>query len=114
MSDKEYTYKTETEIALQELKKQATEEGYFSAFSEEYNTLLLKMKDNKNDDLQKNKDDIKEILTSEIMSNIFMKGRIKAGLNFDVEVKKAVEILQDTEAYFKILGSGNIEKETKN
>ena len=115
LSDKEYTYKTETEIALQELKKQATEEGYFSAFSEEYNTLVLKMKENKNDDLQKNKDDIKEILTSEIMSRYFyQKGRIKAGLNFDVEVKKAVEIIQDTEAYFNILGSTNIEKETKN
>jgi carboxyl-terminal processing protease len=62
------------------------------------------MLENKNDDLQKNKDDIKEILTGEIMSRYYyQKGRIKAGLNFDIEVEKAIEILQDQEKYNRIL-----------
>jgi carboxyl-terminal processing protease len=104
LSDKEYTYKTETETVLKELKKEAEEEGYFSAFSEEYDVLLEKMKENKNDDLQKNKHDIKVILTSEILSRYYyQKGRIKAGLNFDTEVKKAIEILLDSEKYEQIL-----------
>jgi carboxyl-terminal processing protease len=64
------------------------------------------MQENKNDDLQKNKDDIKEILTGEILSRYYyQKGRIKAGLNFDIEVKKAIEILQDKETYARILGN---------
>ena len=50
--------------------------------------------------------DIKEILTGEITSRYFyQKGRIKAGLNFDVEVEKALEILQDTARYNRILGN---------
>jgi hypothetical protein len=33
----------------------------------------------------------------------YQKGRIKAGLNFDIEVEKAIEILQDQEKYNRIL-----------
>ena len=72
------------------------------------------MKENKNDDLQKNKQDIQEILTSEIMSRYYyQKGRIKAGLNFDIEVKKAVEILLDSEKYARILSKESMEKSKK-
>ena len=35
----------------------------------------------------------------------YQKGRIKSGLNFDIEVKKAIEILQDKETYARILGN---------
>ena len=106
LTDKKYTYRTETETALEELKKEAEEEEYFSALSKEYDVLVAKMQENKDDDLQKSKDDIKEILTGEIMSRYYyQKGRIKSGLNFDIEVKKAIEILQDKETYARILGN---------
>ena len=106
LTDKKYTYKTETETALEELKKEAEEEEYFSALSKEYDVLVAKMQENKDDDLQKSKDDIKEILTGEIMSRYYyQKGRIKSGLNFDIEVKKAIEILLDKETYARILGN---------
>ena len=102
--DKDYAYKTETETALEELKKNAKEEEYFSALSVEYDILMAKMKDNKKDDLEKNKDDIKQILTGEIMSRYYyQKGRIKAGLNFDVEVEKAIKVLTDNQTYSQIL-----------
>ena len=59
----------------------------------------------KNDDLEKSKEDIKEILTGEIMSRYYyQRGRIKAGLNFDIEVKKAVEILRDKKVNFEFDG----------
>ena len=104
LSDKEYSYKTETEKVLEKLKETSEEEEYFSAFSEEYAVLATKMQKNKKDDLQKNKHDIKEILTGEIMSRYYyQKGRIQARLNFDVEVEKAIEILQDKEKYNEIL-----------
>ena len=106
ISDKEYTYKTETEKSLEKLKNKAVEEDYFDNLSVEYNILAAKMLENKNDDLQKSKEDIKEILTGEIMSRYFyQKGRIKAGLNFDIEVEKAVEILKENTEYNKILGN---------
>jgi carboxyl-terminal processing protease len=106
ISDKEYTYKTETEKSLEKLKKKAEEEDYFDNLSAEYDILFAKMQENKNNDLQKSKEDIKEILTGEIMSRYFyQKGRIKAGLNFDIEVEKAIEILKEKTEYNKILGN---------
>ena len=106
ISDKEYTYKTETEKSLEKLKKKAEEEDYFDNLSTEYDILFAKMLENKNNDLQKSKEDIKEILTGEIMSRYFyQKGRIKAGLNFDIEVEKAIEILKEKNEYNKILGN---------
>lgn len=106
ISDKEYTYKTETEKSLEKLKKKAEEEDYFDNLSDEYDILFAKMLENKNNDLQKSKEDIKEILTGEIMSRYFyQKGRIKAGLNFDIEVEKAIEILKENTEYNKILGN---------
>ena len=106
ISDKEYTYKTETEKSLEKLKKKAEEEDYFDNLSAEYDILFAKMLENKNNDLQKSKEEIKEILTGEIMSRYFyQKGRIKAGLNFDIEVEKAIEILKEKTEYNKILGN---------
>ena len=103
ISDKEYTYKTETEKKLEQLRNKAKEEGYFADISETYDLLDKKIQDNKNDDLEKSKEDIKEILTGEIMSRYYyQRGRIKAGLNFDIEVKKAVEILRDRKKYNQI------------
>ena len=102
--DKEYSYKTETEKSLDKLKKKAKDEKYFSGLSQEYDALVAKMQINKNDDLQKSKDDIKEILTSEILSRYYYQtGRIKGGLIFDLEVKKAISLLQNKENYNEIL-----------
>jgi carboxyl-terminal processing protease len=104
LENKEYSYKTKTETVLEKLKKEAETEEYFSALSNEYEILVEKMLENKNDDLQKSKDDIKEILTGEILSRYYyQKGRIKAGLNFDIDVKKAIKILKDNEEYNRIL-----------
>lgn len=104
LNDKEYKYKTETEKTLDNFKKEAKEEKYFNSLSEEYDALLKMMLVNKNDDLFNSKDDIKEILTGEIMSRYYyQKGRIMASLNFDQEVKKAIEILQNKEQYLQIL-----------
>ena len=104
LNDKEYKYKTETEKTLDNFKKEAKEEKYFNSLSEEYDALLKMMLVNKNDDLYNSRDDIKQILTGEIMSRYYyQKGRIMANLNFDQEVKKAIEILQDKEQYLQIL-----------
>ncbi len=105
ISDKDYTYETATEKSLKKLKKQAEDEEYFDALSEEYDALVLKMELSKEDDLQNSKGEIKEILTGEIMSRYYyQKGRLKAGLNFDIELDKAIEVLQNKEQYNKILG----------
>jgi len=104
LSDKDYTYKTKTEKALEDLRSKATEEQYFDNFSNEFNELLDKLQSSKKDDLIKSKEDVKEILSGEIMSRYFyQKGRIKSSLKFDPEIKKAINVLLDKEEYNAIL-----------
>lgn len=106
ISDKKYIYETETEKKLEQLKEKAKEEKYFSEIEKEYNVLSLKIQENKNDDLEKNKQAIREILTSEIMSRYYyQRGRIIAALNFDLEIDKAIDILQDSQSYNQILNN---------
>ena len=106
LSDKEYTYKTKTEQALEKVKNNAIDENYFEALSEDYEKLLLQLAANKGDDLFTNKQDVKEILTGEISSRYFyQQGRIKSSLSFDPELKKAIEVLQNKEEYNSILGN---------
>ncbi len=104
ISDKEYTYKTKTELKLEELKSKAEEEDYFNEFSEEFNVLSQKYHNNKKDDISKSRDKVKEILTAEIMSRYYyQKGRIKAGLFFDTDVTRAIKILKNKDEYNAIL-----------
>ena len=106
ISDKEYTYQTETEKKLEQLKEKASAEKYFSEIEKEYDILSMKIQENKNDDLVKNKEQIREILTNEIVSRYYyQRGRIIAALNFDIEVEKAIEILQNTQLYNQILNN---------
>jgi len=106
LSDKKYTYKTKTEEALENLKAKAVDEDYFESLSNEYEVFAAQLAINKEDDLLKNREQIKEILTGEIRSRYFyQRGRIKAALNFDLELEKAIEILKDKDEYNQILGN---------
>lgn len=104
LSDKKYEYITKTESAIEKLKEKSKTENYFIEIEDELNLLLTKYYESKKDDLNKNKQTIKEILTSEIMSRYYyQKGRIKASLNFDQDVKKAIEILENEKEYNALL-----------
>jgi len=106
LSGKEYTYKTKTEEALEKLKDQANQEHYFESLNDEYEALAAELAANKGDDLFTHKKEIKEILTGEIRSRYYYQvGRIEAALNFDTDIKQAIEVLQDEETYNRILGN---------
>jgi carboxyl-terminal processing protease len=104
LSDKSYDYKTETEKAFENLKKKSEKESYYDLIKEEYDLLFSEFELNKKNDLNRNKETIKEILSGEIVSRYsFQEGRIKNSLNFDPDVKKALEILSDPSLYKEIL-----------
>ena len=104
LSDKSYDYKTETEKAFENLKKKSEKESYYDLIKEEYDLLFSEFELNKKNDLNRNKETIKEILSGEIVSRYsFQEGRIKSSLNFDPDVKKALEILSDPSLYKEIL-----------
>ena len=101
---KDFDYKTRTEKQVEEFKNIATSEKYFDKVKGEYEALQKKILHNKTEDLNTFKDEIKEILKEEILSRYYyQKGRIEGLLQYDSEVSKAVEVLNDKNTYSSIL-----------
>jgi carboxyl-terminal processing protease len=99
-----YDYKTESEKDLDELKANAEKEKYFDAIKNEYAELQSKLMHNKQEDLVKFKDEIRQILKTFIAARYYyQKGRIQSMLSDDPEIKKAVEVLNDQVTYKGIL-----------
>ena len=106
LSDKEYEYETDTEKAYKKLKKVAEEENYFESMKNNFDILVTKIDDAKSDDLEKNKDFVKEILANEIVSRYYyQKGRIQSSLNYDKDILQAITVLSDSTKYKQILSN---------
>jgi len=85
-------YKTETELALEELKKTAQKESYIQDALHEYEALAHKLVPDTKGDLQKFKHQIKLILENEIIARYYFdKGRVEATLSEDRALAKAIE-----------------------
>lgn len=107
ISDKNLEYETASENALNEFKKNSEKDKYFQKIQVEYESLLNKIKHNKNEDLLTYQNEIKQILKKEIIARYYyQKGKIVASLKDDVEVNKAIELLQDPITYNEILKGG--------
>ena len=114
ISDKNYDYTTESEKTLEKLKKYAEKEKYFDAIQSEYETLKMKMKHDKDEDLNKYKDQIKELIKIEIVSRYYyQKGKIIASIANNPEIKEAMEILENKTLYESIL-NGTYQKNEDN
>jgi len=104
LGDKSYDYKTETEKALEVLKNKSEKENYFADIQDKYENLFQEFEINKKNDLKRNKEIIKEILSEEISSRYFyQEGRIRTSLNFDKEVQEAIMYLTRRDMYNSVL-----------
>ena len=104
LTDKDYTYTTESERQMEELKKIAEKEYYFEDAKEEYLALKEKLTHKETDDLEKFKPEIKARLKNAIITRYyFQKGRVQGALSSDENVSKAIEVLSDKSAYTAIL-----------
>jgi carboxyl-terminal processing protease len=104
ISDKNYDYKTRSEEALETLRKHAEKEKYFSAIQGEYEALKLQMSNDKKSDLDKYKDQIKELLKIEIVTRYYyQKGKVAAGLKNDKDIAEAIRIFGDQALFTSIL-----------
>ena len=102
--DKEYQYTTATEDALDIFKEIIDEDGTSELISEEFNLLIEKIKLNKENDLENNKEEIKRFLSNEIVSRYYyQEGRILERLKHDKDVDEALRLLQNMEEYHSIL-----------
>ncbi|MDQ3193274.1 MAG: S41 family peptidase [Bacteroidota bacterium] len=108
LDDKTYDYSTQTEKLVEKLKEIAEKEKYFNAFASEYEALRSKVKKNKKEDLYTFKEEIKQLLENEIVSRYYyQKGRIEASVKYDIEVQKALEVLEN-KSYVSILDGSNL------
>lgn len=112
LKDKDYSYKTETELVMEELRKEAENEKYFRNIKVEYDNLGAKINADKKDDLTKHKDEIKQFLEEEIASRYyFQTGRLGQSVKSDPDIKAAVEVLGNDSKLKNVLTT--IEKPTK-
>lgn len=109
---KDYSYTTETEKKLEELKKVATEDSTFEKIKEQYTSLHNQIIDEKKNDLVNNKEEIKRVLKVFIVPlYYYQRGRIESSLHDDVDVAKAIEILNSPTKYNTIIkGTSDVPK----
>jgi carboxyl-terminal processing protease len=113
LSTKEYSYKTDSETLLEEFETVATKEKYFDAAKAEFELLKAKIDHDKKADIDKAREQLSELLADEIASRYyFQKGRVEASFNFDPEIKRAVEILNNPQFYNEII-TGKYKEEIK-
>ncbi len=101
---KDYSYKTKSERSLEDLKNIALKENYFDAIKEEYDRLKSRMEKDKQEDLKKYSDQVKELLKLEIIARYYyQRGKILATLKTDPDIFDAIAVLKDKEKYAGIL-----------
>jgi carboxyl-terminal processing protease len=107
LENKDYSYKSETEIALDSLKEIAAREKYFDAIKADYGTMQTKLSHDKKQDLYKHEEEISHFLENEIISRYyFLRGRIENSLKSDDDVKSALTILDQPAKYQALLQPG--------
>jgi carboxyl-terminal processing protease len=99
-----FDYSTASEEMLKKMKETAEEEGYFEDAKAQYEDLMKKVVPSKERDLEKFKEEIKTIIENEIISRYYyQKGRTIDSFRNDDYLKKAIEILKNTQEYNTIL-----------
>ncbi len=106
----DFNYSSETEDILEALKATAKKERYLELIDAEIEKLSEMLKHDIERDLNQFKDEISDLLQSEIISRYYyQKGAIKIALKEDPAILKAKEILNDPTRYNSILAAGKVE-----
>jgi carboxyl-terminal processing protease len=104
ISGKNYDYKTKSEEALEDLRKNSEKENYFNAIKSEYDALKKQMENDKKSDLTKFRSQICELIKQEIVSRYYyQKGKIIASLETDKDITEAIKTLTDQSVYKSVL-----------
>ena len=109
LGNKNYSYSTSTERLVTSLKTEATKDKEFTSIQNEYDALKNKLQESKKNDLQQNKDEIRQVLENEIASRYYYeKGRYQTNFKYDKELAQAVKTMQDKSQLAAILhGDGD-------
>lgn len=101
---KDFTYDLQSEKAMQSLKQIMEFEGYWDRASDEFASLEQLLKPDLGRDLELHKEQISKFLSMEIIKHFYYaKGQVAYSLRDDIQLNKAIEILQDKEMYINSL-----------
>jgi len=110
LNDKEYEYETNTEKAIKKLEKDAEGEKYLADLKDHLESISSKMEESKNNDIERFKSEISELLEMEIATRYFyQKGKIETTIKHDEEIAKAIDVLNDIDTYNAILAGDSIQ-----
>lgn len=104
LSDKDYDYVTEVEQTIDDLTEISKDEKYYENIKEQIALLRTQVQHNKEKDLGKFKDEIKESLEEEIVARYHLSdGKIEASFDDDATLQAAISVLNDSKRYKKLL-----------
>jgi len=110
LNDKEYEYETKTEKAIKDLEKDAEGEKYLIDLQEQLDAITSKMEESKNNDIERFRAEISELLEMEIATRYYyQKGKIETTIKHDEDLAKAIEVLNDMPVYNAILRGDSIQ-----
>lgn len=99
-----FTYDLQSEANLKKLVDMAKFEGYYDGAKDEFKALEKKLSHNLSKDMDANKQEIKQILESDIIANYYyQKGMMEHALQSDKTMDKALKVLKDQKEYNKML-----------
>ena len=106
MQDKEVDYESETQLALEMLKKTAEKEKYDERIAGEIAAITAKITKNKNMELELLKPEISELIEDDIILYYhYVQGVTRHNLPNDEAVREAVSLLGNPAQYREILAS---------
>jgi carboxyl-terminal processing protease len=109
VKENKFEYESESKEILEELVKSAKEEKYFGLAETEFEALKTKLEPNLDKDINQFSEEIKELLEDEIVSRYYyQKGAIRAAINDDKGILKAIETLSSSTAYAAYFTPGRI------
>ncbi len=104
LSKKEYDYTTKVEKMIKELEKVAQKEDSYEALQPKIDEFKKGIAHNKENDLRNHKAEIMELLEREIATRYYLeRGQMEATFDDDLDMKAAIEVLNDEARYNKIL-----------
>ena len=107
MKGKNYSYPSPLQSEVDAIEEAAKKEKYYSNIKPQLEAIQSKIKDSRKNDLTLYKDQIKILLEEEIVARYYMeKGAVEARFKYDLEIKKAIEVLHDQPSYKKTLSGG--------
>jgi carboxyl-terminal processing protease len=107
VKENNFAYESESQAELDDLIEHAKKEKYYGMAQKEFEALNAKLAPDFDKDSEAFSDEIKDLLQDEIVSRYYyQKGAIRAAINDDKGIKKAIEELNSETAYAGYFKSG--------